>query len=109
MDRRFKETRAASKAGVQRRDAITRNTTRQARNAAHAAKQYGGQPRGAQSLQGTGSSMPILQSKNAEALERAQTFKSMGMGNQFDREFKSDANVFNAGQRNKFRQSNMSL
>ena len=109
MDRRYKETKGANKSGINQREAITRNTTRQARVAAHAAKQYGGQPQGAQSLQGKSSSMPILQSKNAEALERAQTFKSLGMGNQFDREFKSDANVFNAGQRNKFRQSDMSL
>ena len=109
MDRRYKEAKGASKTGMNQRDAITRNTTRQARVAAHAAKQYGGQPRGAQSFQGKGSSMPILQGKNLEALERAQTFKAMGMGNQFDRQFKSDANVFNAGQRNKFRQSDMSL
>lgn len=108
MDRRFKETRDASAAGANKRERITRNTTRRARVQGHAAKQYGGQPRGAQSIQGQASSKPILANKNAEALERSRTFKSQQMGNQFDRQFKSDANVYNAGQRNKLRQKDMS-
>ena len=94
MDRRFKEAKGASKAGVQRSEAITRNTQRRARVQGHAAKQYGGQPRGAQSIQGQASSKPILQNKNAEALERSKTFKSQQMGNQFNKKFKSDANVY---------------
>jgi hypothetical protein len=94
MDRRYKEAKGASKTGVQQSEAITRNTTRRARVQGHAAKQYGGQPRGAQSIQGQASSKPILQNKNAEALERSKTFKSQQMGNQFDKKFKSDANPF---------------
>ena len=94
MDRRYKEAKGASKAGVQRSEAITRNTQRRARVQGHAAKQYGGQPRGAQSIQGQASSKPILQNKNAEALERSKTFKSQQMGNQFNKKFKSDANVY---------------
>ena len=94
MDRRYKEAKGASKAGVQRSESITRNTQRRARVQGHAAKQYGGQPRGAQSIQGQASSKPILQNKNAEALERSKTFKSQQMGNQFNKKFKSDANVY---------------
>ena len=108
MDRRYKELKGASTRGEQRREQITRNTTRRARVQGHAAKQYGGQPRGAQSIQGQASSKPILRNKNAEALERSRTFKSQEMGNQFDRKFKSDANVYNAGQRGKLRQKDMS-
>ena len=109
MDRRYKETRGASRAGLNQREAITRSTTRSARVQAHGAKQYGGSTGGTSSLAGQRSSMPILQNRNADALQRAQTFKALGMGNQFDREFKSDANIFNAGQRDKFRQADMSL
>ena len=94
MDRRYKEAKGASKAGLQRSESITRNTQRRARVQGHAAKQYGGQPRGAQSIQGQASSKPILQNKNAEALERSKTFKSQQMGNQFNKKFKSDANVY---------------
>lgn len=109
MDRRYKEAKGASKAGLNQREAITRNATRRARVQAHGARAYGGSTGGTSSISGKESSMPILQNRNAEALERAQTFKTLGMGNQFDRQFKSDANVFNAGQRNKFRQADMSL
>lgn len=94
MDRRYSQAKGASKTGLEKRDAITRNTTRRARVQGHAAKQFGGQPRGAQSIQGQASSKPILQNKNAEALERSQTFKSQQMGNQFNKKFKSDANVY---------------
>lgn len=94
MDRRYSQAKGASKAGLQRSDAITRNTQRRARVQGHAAMKYGGQPRGAQSIQGQASSKPILQNKNREALERSQTFKSQQMGNQFNKTFKSDANVY---------------
>ena len=50
-----------------------------------------------------------MQSHNAEAKERAATFKAQKMGNQFGGDFKRDANIMNAGQREKFKQSDMSL
>ena len=99
MDRRYSQAKGASKAGLQRSEAITSRTQARNRSAGHAAKQYGGQPKGRQSIQGKASSQPILQNRNAEALERSQTFKSQQMGNQFDRNFKSRANLYNAGQR----------
>ena len=109
MDKRYKETRDANKSGLMQREAITRNTTRRARVQAHGAKMYGGSTGGRKSIAGEQTSMPILANRNADALERAQTFKALGMGNQFDRQFKSDANVYNAGDRDKFRQADMSL
>ena len=50
-----------------------------------------------------------MQARNEEAKERTQTFKSQQMGNQFNRQFKSDANLMNAGQKGKFKQADMSL
>lgn len=108
MDRRYKETRDASPAPRQQSERITRNTTRRARVAAHGAKQYGGSTGGRRSLAG-GNSTLTMQARNEEAKERTQTFKSQQMGNQFNRQFKSDANLMNAGQRSKLKQADMSL
>jgi len=107
MDRRFKEAQGASKSGMQKREAITRNTTRRARVQAHGAKQYGGSTGGRKSLAG-GNQQVIMQAGNAEALERSKTFKEQSMGNQFKNDWKSQANVMNAGQRGKFKQGDMS-
>ena len=52
MDRRFKEAKGASKAGLQKSEAITRSTTRKARVQAHGAKQYGGSTGGRKSIAG---------------------------------------------------------
>ena len=49
-----------------------------------------------------------MQSHNAEALERSKTFKEQSMGKQFKDDWKSQANVMNAGQRGKFQNKNMS-
>jgi len=108
MDRRYSEAKGASKAGLNKRDAITRAATRRARVQAHAAKQYGGSTGGTKSISGSSTSMPILQNRNAEALERSQVFRSQQMGSEFDAGFNSAANIFNAGQRSKFRQADMS-
>jgi len=107
MDRRYSEAKGASKSGMQKREAITRNTTRKARVAAHGATKYGGSTGGRKSISG-GNQMLTMQSHNQEAKERAQTFKSQQMGSEFKADFKSDANLMNAGQRNKLRQSDMS-
>ena len=106
MDRRYKEAQGASKAGMQKREAITRGTTRRARVQAHGAKQYGGSTGGRKSIAG-GNQMLTMQSHNAEALERSKTFKEQSMGNQFKNDWRSQANVMNAGQRGKFKQGDM--
>ena len=108
MDRRYSEAKGASKAGMEKREAITRNTTRRARVQAHSARQYGGSTGGRKSISG-GNQMLTMQSHNQEAKERAQTFKSQKMGSEFKGQFKSDANLMNAGQRGKLKQSDMSL
>jgi hypothetical protein len=107
LDRRYKEAQGASKAGMQKSEAITRNTTRRARVQAHGAKQYGGSTGGRKSLAG-GNQQVIMQSHNEEALERSKTFKEQSMGSQFKNDWKSQANVMNAGQRGKFKQGDMS-
>ena len=93
---------------MQKREAITRNTTRKARVQAHGAKQYGGSTGGRQSISG-GNQRLTMQQHNEEAKERAQTFKSQQMGSEFKGQFKSDANLMNSGQSDKFKQSDMSL
>lgn len=91
---------------MQKREAITRNTTRRARVQAHGAKQYGGSTGGRKSISG-GNQAVTMQAHNAEALERSKTFKEQSMGNQFKNDWKSQANVMNAGQRGKFKQGDM--
>ena len=107
MDRRYKEAQGASKAGLQKSEAITRSTTRKARVKGNAAKNYGGSTGGRKSIAG-GNQQAIMQSHNAEALERSKTFKEQSMGKQFKDDWKSQANVMNAGQRGKFQNKNMS-
>ena len=107
MDRRYKEAQGASKAGMQKSEAITRSTTRRARVQAHGAKQYGGSTGGRKSLAG-GNQALTMQAHNEEALERSKTFKEQSMGNQFKNDWRSQANVMNAGQRNKLQQKDMS-
>ena len=108
MDRRYSQAKGASKAGMQKREAITRGTTRRARVQAHGAMQYGGSTGGRRSLAG-GNSTLTMQARNEEAKERTQTFVEQNMGNQFNKDWKSSANLMNAGQRNKVQQSDMSL
>ena len=107
MDRRYSEAKGASKTGMQQREAITRSTTRRARVQAHGAKQYGGSTGGRKSLAG-GNQMLTMQAGNQEALERSQTFKQQQMGSQFNNDWKSSANLYNAGQSDRFKQKDMS-
>ena len=92
---------------MQKSEAITRSTTRRARVQAHGAKQYGGSTGGRKSLAG-GNQALTMQAHNEEALERSKTFKEQSMGNQFKNDWRSQANVMNAGQRNKLQQKDMS-
>jgi hypothetical protein len=92
---------------MQQRESITRNTTRRARVQAHGAKQYGGSTGGRKSLAG-GNQALTMQAHNEEALERSKTFKEQSMGSQFKNDWKSSANLMNAGQRNKLQQKDMS-
>ena len=70
--------------------------------------QYGGSTGGRKSISG-GNQALTMQAHNEEAKERVQTFKQQKMGSEFKGDFKSDANLMNAGQRNKLKQSDMSL
>ena len=53
--------------------------------------------------------MLTMQAGNQEALERSQTFKQQQMGSQFNNDWKSSANLYNAGQSDRFKQKDMSL